>query len=177
MPAVAGVSRADYLPEELKPLAEIDEGVHIGDGIVVPPWSVVDLMVGLLDLKPTDIVYEVGLGSGFQAAVLAQLCREVHAVDIRPFPDSVRQLPENVYIRKGDGRLGPDQPVDAILVSCGTEQIWPRWKLMLKEGGRLVVPFGPATGQAIRKYVKVGCELVDCCDYAYATFVQLETGK
>jgi protein-L-isoaspartate(D-aspartate) O-methyltransferase len=107
-------------------------------------------MTEVLALAPTDHVLEVGTGSGYQTAILAQLAKEVYSIEaIRTLYQTAKLRLEqlgyrNVHLKHGDGRKGwPNaQPFDKIIVTAGTEEIPPALVEQLREGGRLVLPVG-----------------------------------
>lgn len=174
------VNRADFLPPQFKSLANEDIAVPIADGITVPPKSMTALVVELLDLKHDDRCLEIGTGSGYQTAVLARLCAEVHTCDVVRIPDEVVEiLPENVYVHhEQDGRFAflREGEFDAVLVTAGSDKIYDFWKQQLVEGGRLVVPIGENQQFEVRKFVKHHGEMSDCGTFAYINCVPLRRG-
>ena len=127
-----------------------DHPLPIGEGQTISQPYVVALMTEALRLKPTDRVLEIGTGSGYQAAVLSGLVREVYSIEIRkPLADSARKkLAElgyrNVQVRYGDGYFGWQEaaPFDAIIVTAAANHIPPPLIKELKDGGRLILPIG-----------------------------------
>jgi protein-L-isoaspartate(D-aspartate) O-methyltransferase len=120
------------------------------------------------EVKPGDKVLEVGTGSGYQAAVLAELTDKVFSIEIKPelARDAAARLKElnygNVRVKAGDGYLGwPEEaPFDAILVTAAAPKLPPALAAQLKEGGRLVIPLGEAYGdQTLVRLRKVKGEL------------------
>jgi protein-L-isoaspartate(D-aspartate) O-methyltransferase len=109
-------------------------------------------MTEALELKPTDRVLEIGTGSGYQAAILAELVQDVYTIELIPeLGNSARELLEkmgytNIHVRIGDGYNGwPEMaPFDAIIVTCAPEDIPQALVNQLKEGGRIIVPVGDA---------------------------------
>ena len=121
------------------------------------------------EVAPGDRVLEVGTGSGYQAAVLAELAEKVFSIEIRP--ELARQAAARlknlgygrVQIKSGDGYRGwPEAaPFDAILVTAAASQVPPALTAQLKEGGRLVIPLGPPRGaQTLMRYRRVQGKLV-----------------
>ena len=108
-------------------------------------------MTGHLNLQPTDRVLEIGTGSGYQGAVLAELAGEIFTIEIvdalaqRAQTDLRRLGYTNIQVRAGDGYQGwPEAaPFDAIIVTCAPEQVPPPLVTQLKDGGRMIIPVGP----------------------------------
>lgn len=175
--AVGLIDRARFLPERYRSLADVDCAVVINEGITVPTKVYTELVIDLLELKSDDRVLEIGTGSGYQSAVLATVCSEVHTVDIAPIPDEViDSLPENVFVhREKDGRYPCMQEgeFDAVLVTAGAEKIYEWWAQVLREGGVLVVPIGGQQHYEVRKYVKRYGFMRDMGTFAYASFIPL----
>jgi protein-L-isoaspartate(D-aspartate) O-methyltransferase len=107
-------------------------------------------MTESLDIKPTDKVLEIGTGSGYQAAILSKLCKEVYTIEIVPQlgkqADSLLQVLNisNVTVRIGDGYQGwvEAAPFDAIIVTCSPDHIPKPLQDQLREGGRMIIPIG-----------------------------------
>lgn len=148
--AVGRVPRERFVPQHLVGDAYADRALPIGEGQTVSqPW-VVARMTELLDVRPTDHVLEVGTGSGYQAAVLAQLVHDVVSIERHaPLAESAAaRLGElgygNVRVVLGDASAGyaPDAPYDRIIVTAATPRIHPELAGQLAPGGRLVAPVG-----------------------------------
>jgi protein-L-isoaspartate(D-aspartate) O-methyltransferase len=153
--AIARVPRAEFVPEEFREQALLDQPLPIGYGQTISQPYVVALMTQLLALKPEDRVLEIGTGSGYQTAVLAELAREVYSVEvIKPLAEAARERLQrlgytNVHVLHGDGALGwpAYAPYDAIIVTAAPTQIPPPLIAQLAEEGRMVIPIGPEYGE------------------------------
>jgi len=151
------VPRHKFLPPETRRQAYDDESIPIGEGQTITPPFDVAFMTEKLDPKPTDKVYEVGTGSGYQAAILSRLVKDVYSVEIhKPLSERATKVLkdvgyENVHTRAGDGYAGwPEAaPFDAIIVTCAPENIPPPLVDQLKEGGRMVIPLGDRFNQTV----------------------------
>jgi protein-L-isoaspartate(D-aspartate) O-methyltransferase len=148
--ALARVPRHRFVPESLQGLAYQDTPLPIGNDQTISQPYIVALMTELADVDSSDIVLEVGTGSGYQAAVLAELAREVYTIEIieplgRRANDVLAALGyTNVTVRIGDGYAGwaDKAPFDAILVTAAPEVVPPALLDQLNPGGRLVIPVG-----------------------------------
>ncbi len=149
--AIARVRREAFVSPDLEKLAYRNIPLPIEDGQTISQPFVVALMAAALDLKSTDRVLEVGTGSGYAAAVLAQLCNEVYSIErFEDLAESAksRLIVEgfgNVHVRHGDGTQGwlDRAPFDAITVAAGSREAPPPLLEQLAIGGRLVIPLGP----------------------------------
>ena len=148
--AMRTVPRHKFVPDELKAYAYEDRPFPIGCGQTISQPYIVALMTELLKVDKEDKVLEVGTGSGYQAAILSQIVREVYTIEI--FEElgisAKRRLRElgysNVKVRIGDGYYGwPEEaPFDAIIVTCAATHIPPPLLAQLREGGRMCIPVG-----------------------------------
>ena len=166
--AMGKVPRHLFVPPVLAPRAYGDYPLPIGQGQTISQPYIVALMSQWAAVKPGDKVLEVGTGSGYQAAVLAELTDRVFSIEIKPelARSAAARLKElgygRVRVKSGDGYLGwPEEaPFDAILVTAAAPKVPPALTAQLKEGGRLVIPLGEAGGdQTLVRLRKVRGEL------------------
>lgn len=161
--AMRSVPRHLFVPGSLRGSAYGDEPLAIGEGQTISQPYVVASMTEALELTGSEKVLEVGAGSGYQAASLSLLAREVIAVETRPLlAVAARQrLAEleyrNVRIEVGDGSQGwpAEAPYDAILVAAASRTIPPPLFEQLVEGGKLIMPLGASDHQELRRIRKV----------------------
>jgi protein-L-isoaspartate(D-aspartate) O-methyltransferase len=144
------VPRHAFVPADVQPFAYINSPLPIGCGKTISQPFIVALMTELLDVQSQHLVLEIGTGFGYQAAILAELAREVYSVEI------IQELAEegrkrlaglgyrNIALRRGNGALGwPDHaPYDRIMVTAAPDLIPGALLQQLKPGGRMVIPTG-----------------------------------
>lgn len=150
MAAMGKVPRHRFVPATYGPLAYANRPLPIGHGQTISQPYIVALMTELLDVEPGDSVLEIGTGSGYQAAVLAELARQVYSIEIiEPIGKHAAALLQqlgykNIETRIGDGYNGwPEHaPFDGIIVTAAAPQVPPALIAQLKPGGRMVIPVG-----------------------------------
>ena len=168
--AMGTVPRHRFVPAALAFRAYGDYPLPIGEDQTISQPYIVALMTQWAEVAPGDRVLEVGTGSGYQAAVLAEITEQVYSIEIRP--ELARQAAARlndlgygrVQVRSGDGYQGwPEAaPFDAILVTAAAPRVPPALTAQLKEGGRLVIPLGPPRGaQTLMRYRRVQGKLVE----------------
>lgn len=148
--ALRQVPRHAFVPEELQWAAYLNRPLPIGHDQTISQPYIVALMTNLVDPEIDDVILEIGTGSGYQAAILSRLVKQVYSLEI--IDDLARQAGErlqrlgfdNVEVRTGNGHLGwPEHaPYDAIIVTAAATGIPPALIDQLKPGGTLVIPVG-----------------------------------
>jgi protein-L-isoaspartate(D-aspartate) O-methyltransferase len=155
--AMRATPRHEFVPLSQRAYAYYDMALPIGEAQTISPPFIVAYMTEAIDPQPTDKVLEIGTGSGYQAAVLSPLVREVYTIEIvaplgRKAAKALERLHyKNVQCKIGDGYQGwPEHaPFDKIIVTCSPEEVPPKLIEQLKEGGRMVVPTGQRYQQTL----------------------------
>ncbi len=183
--ALAKVRREAFVPEGEVQLAYVNSPLPIGHNQTISQPFIVAIMTELLDIEPHHIVLEIGTGSGYQAAILAELAHKVYSVEVIPeLAENARRALaaegyHNVEIRCGDGALGwPDHaPYDAIIVTAAAAQIPPALTAQLRPGGRMIIPVGARHWQQRLEIIeKDAAGRVKRRDIMGVAFVPLVTG-
>ena len=160
------VPRHLFVPPGLQQFAYDDQPQPIGEGQTISQPYIVALMTQLAQPKPDQRILEIGTGSGYQAAVLSLLCREVYTIEIVQSlaQQAKRRLQElgyaNIHARTGNGYLGwPDAaPFDGILVTAGATEVPPALVEQLKPGGRMIIPVGSTLSIQMLKVIEKGTD-------------------
>ncbi len=179
--AMQSVDRTRFVPPGSELYAWENRPLAIGYGQTISQPFIVALMTDLLDLKPEHRVLEIGTGSGYQAAVLAELVAEVYTIEIVPelAASAAARLDElgysNVHVRTGDGWHGwPEAaPFDRVMVTAVGEEIPPKLLEQLAEGGRMVMPLGPRYGGQNLTVIRKGADGIETEQVLPVQFVPL----
>lgn len=162
LPALSGVARELFIPLDQQSYAYDDRPLNIGYGQTISQPYIVALMTQALQLEGSEKVLEVGTGSGYQTAVLAQLAKSVYSVErIAELAESAHLLLKklgyrNIVIGPAGEKLGwpANAPYDAILVTAGAPGIHQDLLDQLKEGGKLVIPVGSRWEQELLRITR-----------------------
>ena len=175
------VPRDRFVPEGARESAFEDHALPIGAGQTISQPYMVALMTQELALTGTETVLEIGTGSGYQAAILARLCRQLVTIErIAGLSDAAQILlaelsVTNVEFRIGDGTLGcPDHaPFDGIIVTAGAPKIPPQLFQQLTDGGRLVIPIGTDKPQILQCIIRQGdrSKITDVCPCSFVPLI------
>jgi protein-L-isoaspartate(D-aspartate) O-methyltransferase len=152
--AMNTVPRHEFVPADYRDQAYEDHPLPIGHGQTISQPYIVALMTELADIQPGERVLEIGTGSGYQAAILAQLTGEVYSIEIIPELAERAQAAfdtlgyDKITARQGDGYFGWEEhaPFDAILVTAAPDHVPQPLVNQLADGGRMVIPVGPPGG-------------------------------
>ncbi len=165
--AMLNVKRHLFVPKNYERMAYEDRPLAIGEGQTISQPYIVALMTETLDLKKNMKVLEIGTGSGYQAAILAEIVDEVYTIEIiESLGTKAKNLIEsinykNVYFKIGDGYKGWDEhaPYDAIIVTCAPANVPKPLEEQLKEGGKMIIPLGGSITQELVLLEKVNGKL------------------
>jgi protein-L-isoaspartate(D-aspartate) O-methyltransferase len=160
--AMREVKRHLFVPRDRRDDAYEDHPVPIGKGQTISQPYIVGLMTDALDVQPSDTIIEIGTGSGYQAAILGELAKDVYTIEIVPWLGRrARKLLQhlgydNVHVRVADGYKGwPDHaPFDKIILTAAPPEIPQPLIDQLKKGGVLIAPYGPRHAQKLVRIKK-----------------------
>lgn len=169
--AMKRVPRHEFVPADKRDQAYEDHPILIGEGQTISQPFMVASMVQVAQIRPADLVLEVGTGSGYQTAVLAELAAEVFSVErFASLAESAQRLLAhlnyaNIVIATGDGSIGfssdPSPAFDAIIVAAAAPSIPQALTSQLREGGRLIIPIGNLEEQTLHVVRKSNGTFVD----------------
>jgi protein-L-isoaspartate(D-aspartate) O-methyltransferase len=156
--AMSRVARHEFVPPEFKEQSYEDHPLPIGEGQTISQPYIVAIMLEALDLNSKDVVLEVGTGSGYLTALLAELCRHVYSVELREsLAQSARTVLQrlgyaNVTVFAGDGAQGLPRyaPFHAVVASAAAAAVPQPLFAQLAEAGRMVIPVGPPETQQLQ---------------------------
>jgi len=178
------VPRHEFVPEEFREDSYSDHPLSIGGGQTISQPYMVALMTECLALKGNERVLEIGTGSGYQAAILADLAKDVYSVErIEALAVRAKKILDslgykNCNIKIDDGTLGWEEfaPYDGIIVTAGTPAIPESLVKQLKDTGRLVVPIGGGFGQILKIVEKKGVsvKITDVCGCVFVPLIGKE---
>ena len=182
--AMRNVPRHRFVPPEYRAQSYADHPLPIGYGQTISQPYIVALMTENLNVKPGDKVLEIGTGSGYQAAVLAELDLEVYSIEIIPelaqrAQKTLEEAGCEVEVKQGDGYFGWEEhaPFDAIIVTAAPDHVPQPLVRQLKDGGALVIPVGPQGAyQTLWQFTRRGDEL-DAVNLGGVAFVPLTRAK
>ena len=161
------VPRHLFVPDDIIDSAYDDRALPIGHGQTISQPYIVALMTELLELKGDEKILEIGTGSGYQAAILAELVKEVHTIErVEPLALEAKKRFEKlglknikVYIKDGTEGLPEEAPFDRIIITAATPEIPQPLIEQLKEGGIIVAPVGERYSQYMLKAIRKGKDL------------------
>jgi protein-L-isoaspartate(D-aspartate) O-methyltransferase len=183
--AMAKVPREEFVPADAQPSAYEDGPLPIGYDQTISQPYIVAFMTEQLRPKPSDRVLEIGSGSGYQAAILAELVADVYTIDIvEPLAKTAEATLQrlgykNVHIKVGDGYKGwlEEAPFDAVIVTCAPEKVPQPLVDQLKDGGRMVIPVGERFAQQLYLLEKKKGQLKESATLPVRFVPMLREGK
>ena len=164
--AFLNIPREEFVPTEYKKNAYYDGPLPIGSNQTISQPYIVALMTQMLEVRKSDIVLEVGTGSGYQSAILSRLAKKVISVEIIPKlvdfakDNHSRCNIKNTEIYFHDGTLSLNQKFDRIIITAASQRLVKSWVEELKDGGILIVPEGDPDYQYLKRYRKIKGKLI-----------------
>ena len=167
--ALQKIERHRFVPAKYRNQAYEDHPLPIGEGQTISQPYIVGLMTSLVEPDNTKKVLEIGTGSGYQAAVLAEICKLVYTIEVIPSLGKKAKLLlndlkyKNIKVKIGDGYKGWKEfaPFDAIVVTCAPSHVPEPLKQQLREGGKMVIPVGERFMQYIKVLTKKEGEIIE----------------
>ncbi len=174
------MKREDFVPDKYKHMANMDIPLPIGHGATISQPSLVEQMCNLLQVDSNSKVLDIGTGSGYQAALLAERCKEVVTIErvYELYIEAKERLERlgytNIKVIHGDGSKGyrKEAPYDGIIVAATSVGITKEWKEQLKEGGRIIYPEYRDSNEVLVEGIKKDNDIVKI-DHGYVKFVPL----
>ena len=174
------MKREDFVPDKYKHMANMDIPLPIGHGATISQPSLVNQMCNLLQVDSNSKVLDIGTGSGYQAALLAERCKEVVTIErvYELYIEAKERLERlgytNIKVIHGDGSKGyrKEAPYDGIIVAATSVGITKEWKEQLKEGGRIIYPEYRDSNEVLVEGIKKDNDIVKI-DHGYVKFVPL----
>ena len=174
------MKREDFVPDKYKHMANMDIPLPIGHGATISQPSLVEQMCNLLQVDSNSKVLDIGTGSGYQAALLAEKCKEVVTMErvYELYIEAKERLERlgytNIKVIHGDGSKGyrKEAPYDGIIVAATSVGITKEWKEQLKEGGRIIYPEYRDSNEVLVEGIKKDNDIVKI-DHGYVKFVPL----
>jgi len=165
--AMRKLPRHLFIEEDLTNMAYDDHPLPIGEGQTISQPYMVAAMTEELDLKKKDRALEIGTGSGYQTAILAEICKEVYTIErikslSHKAEETLKRLGyRNIYFKVGDGTVGWDKhsPFDKILVTAGAPNIPDTLFNQLREKGKMIIPIGDRFSQILTLIEKINNSL------------------
>lgn len=178
--AMLKVPRHEFIPDKYRLEAYSDYPLPIGEGQTISQPYIVALMTELLELKGNEKVLEIGTGSGYQAAILAEITKEVISVERKTqlslTAKSILFKYKNIRLIVGDGTKGYEKeaPYDAIIVAAAAEKIPETLKGQLKDKGIMVIPVGDFYSQRLLKLQKIKRKFIEqyVCDVRFVPLIE-----
>ncbi|MBN1293067.1 MAG: protein-L-isoaspartate(D-aspartate) O-methyltransferase [Candidatus Latescibacteria bacterium] len=183
--AMLKVPRHRFVPESYRARSYDDNPLPIGEGQTISQPYIVAFMTEALEVNKSDRILEIGTGSGYQAAVLAELAAEVYTIElITELGERAIQILndlnyKNIHVKIGDGFKGwPEEaPFDAVIITAAPEEIPSVLVEQLKDGGRMIVPVGPVGGVQNLILGKKKAGRLETRDVLPVRFVPMVRGK
>lgn len=184
--AMLQVPREEFIDDKYKKIAYSDTAISIGFGQTISQPYTVAFMTDLLNLTGDEKVLEIGTGSGYQAAVLSKLAKEVYTIELVPVlakkaEQTLKRLNyDNVHVKSGSGERGweEESPFDAIIVTAAVEKEIPESLMeQVKIGGVIVAPIGPRDLQTMTRFTKLKNGQLKKEEFQKYVFVPFVQGK